>query len=246
MLPAEGEKKYLELIRNKSAEERFKIALELNHLVRKIMEDGIRNQNPCISPQEFKKRVSLKDGKMTPEEVLKEVVKKLDELNIPYALTGSVASSYYGRPRSTHDFDVIIQVSVAPGIVKRFLSSFEKDFYVSEEGVIDALLHRTMFNIIHHETGFKVDLWILKDDEYDRVAFSRRQKVTLLGSEMFILSAEDMILGKLQWYKISESDRQLDDVKFIYEVQKNNLDIDYLKKWSVKLSIHDVLSTIIK
>ncbi len=182
---------------------------------------------------------------MTEEDVLKEVVGNLEKLGVPYALTGGIAVSFYGKPRSTHDFDIIVQISSGHGSVKKLFSAFEKDFYISEEGIIDAVLHKTMFNIIHHETGLKIDLWILKEDDYDKEAFAKRKKIKALGMDLFILSAEDMVLGKLQWYKVSEIDKHFDDVKGIYEIQKDNLDKDYLKKWAIKLSVNDLLSKII-
>lgn len=181
---------------------------------------------------------------MTEEEVLKRILNLFDALNIPYALTGGLAVSFYGHPRSTHDFDLIIQIPGEPNIVKKLLEAFEKDFYISEEGIIGALLHKTMFNIIHHETGLKVDLWILKEDEYGREAFKRRNRVKSLGVDLCILSAEDMVIGKLLWYKVSEIEKHFNDAKGIVEIQKEGLDDQYLTKWSLKLSVNDLLRKI--
>ena len=182
---------------------------------------------------------------MTEEEVLKEVITSLEELSIPYALTGGLAVSFYGYPRSTHDFDLIVQIPHGGQNIKKLLSTFGKDFYISEQGIIDALLHKTMFNLIHHETGLKIDFWILKDDEYDREAFKRRRKWDLLDENISILAPEDMIINKLLWYKVSESDKHLNDVKGIYNVQKEKLDLNYLKKWAQKLSIYEFLSDVV-
>lgn len=181
---------------------------------------------------------------MNEEEVLKEVVAGLDNMRVPYALTGGIAASFYGKPRSTHDFDIIIQVAPEPGSAKKISSVFEKDFYASEEGIIDALLHKTMFNIIHHETGLKIDLWVLKEDEYDRTAFARREKIRALGMDLYILSAEDMILNKLLWHKISDIDKHLSDARSIGEFQKERIDKEYLAKWALKLSIGDLLDRV--
>jgi hypothetical protein len=175
-------------------------------------------------------------------DILKELLARLEKLNIPYALTGGFTASFYGKPRSTHDFDLVIQISSPFIQIKKFLSAFEKDFYISEESVIDSILHKTMFNVIHHETGLKIDFWILKDDNYSREAFSRRKKVNALDINMFILSAEDMIINKLQWYKTSGVDKHLSDAKGIYYLQKENLDAEYLKKWTVMLSIADLFN----
>lgn len=177
---------------------------------------------------------------MTEEDVLLEVLDLLDKLKIPYALTGGLAVSFYGHPRSTHDFDLVIQIPPGPTIIKKLLKAFGSDYYISEEGVIDALLHKTLFNIIHQETGLKIDLWILKGTEYDREAFSRRKINKALGKKIFMLSAEDMILNKLLWYKVSEIDKHLKDAKGIYEIQKEKIDNKYLLRWALKLSVHEL------
>ncbi|MBI5399715.1 hypothetical protein HZB07_03785 [Candidatus Saganbacteria bacterium] len=182
---------------------------------------------------------------MTDEAVLKAIIAKLNKLQIPYALTGGLAVSFYGEPRSTHDFDLVIQIAAGGGIVKKLLANFAQDFYISEEGIIDALLHRTMFNIISHETSLKIDLWIMKEDEYNRTAFARRIKTSVLDLDLFILSAEDLILSKLQWYKASEVEKHLNDVKRIITIQKDKLDFVYLNNWVSKLAVGETLKNLI-
>lgn len=183
---------------------------------------------------------------MTEEDVLIQTIELFDGLKIPYALTGGLAVSFYGHPRSTHDFDLILQFPPDKKTTKQLLTLFDKDFYISEAGIIDAVLHKTMFNIIHHETGLKIDLWIMKDSEYDREAFGRRIRQPALGIDVWILSAEDMIINKLLWYKISDLQKHYNDAKGIYEVQGTKIDRKYLIKWAAQLSIFDILKEIIK
>lgn len=182
---------------------------------------------------------------MTLENLLKEVVSKFDDLNIPYALTGGIGSSFYGQPRTTHDFDLVINLLAGKNQAKKIFNSFIKDYYVSEEAIIGSVLHKTMFNIIHHETGIKIDCWILKEDAYSLESFKRRRKEKFSGKQIFFLPPEDLILNKLLWYKASESGRQLTDVYGIIEVRKDNLDLKYLKKWAIKLKVDDILADII-
>jgi hypothetical protein len=174
---------------------------------------------------------------MTEEKILKKILNTLNKLKIPYALTGGIAASFYGRPRSTHDFDLILQIQNETEAVKNFLKVFEKDFYVSEEALIDAILHKTMFNMIHNETSLKIDMWILKNDEYDQEAFRRRKTVNVLNLSINILTPEDMIINKLLWHKISGNDKHFNDAKNIFMVQKDNLHNTYLLKWIKKLSL---------
>ena len=63
---------------------------------------------------------------MSPEEeALAIVVATLDRLAIPFMLTGSVASSYHGHPRATHDADVVIDPTAEQldGLVESLVAS---------------------------------------------------------------------------------------------------------------------------
>ena len=181
---------------------------------------------------------------MNEDDVLDDVCARLDGLGIPYALTGGLAVSYYGRPRATHDADIVVAIARVPGLPQKLIVKFEPDYYISEEAVIDALLHQTMFNIIHPHTGFKIDFWILKSDSFSQGAFRRRQTVSLGKQRLSILSLEDLILSKLQWYQLSQSDRHLNDIRGILAVQREALNKAYLNEWAKKLSVDEVLSAV--
>ncbi|MBI5701557.1 hypothetical protein HZC34_06955 [Candidatus Saganbacteria bacterium] len=178
------------------------------------------------------------------QELLKEVTSKLDDLEIPYAITGALGSSFYGQPRSTHDFDIVINLIAGKGQVKKIYDNFIKDYYVSEEAIVESLAHKTMFNLINHDTGIKIDCWILKEDAFSRESFKRRRKEEFDGKSFYFLSPEDLVLNKLIWYKASESLKQLSDIRGILEIQKGKLDIDYIKKWAIKLKIFDIFSSL--
>lgn len=179
------------------------------------------------------------------QEFLKEIASKFDELKIPYAITGALGSSFYGQPRTTHDFDIVVNLMAGQGQVKKIYNYFIKDFYVSEEAIVESLVHKTMFNLIHHDTGIKIDCWILKDDSFSLESFKRRKKESFAGKQLYFLAPEDLILNKLLWYKASESTRQLSDIRGILEIQKDKLDTGYLKKWALKLKVYDVFSQLI-
>ncbi|MDI6731115.1 MAG: hypothetical protein QME05_00850 [Candidatus Margulisbacteria bacterium] len=182
---------------------------------------------------------------MTEEDVVIDIISFLDKYSIPYALTGGFAVSFYGKPRSTHDLDIIVQLIAGNRNIKELMTAFIKDYYVSEEGITDAIIHDTMFNIIHQETGFKIDFWILKNEEYAQESFSRRKRFEILGLTPWILSPEDMIINKLQWYKAAESDKHLKDARGIIEIQKDNIDQKYLHKWTNKLGLNSELKQVV-
>src|ERR1700710_821867 len=87
-----------------------------------------------------------------------EVARVLEDLQIPYLVGGSIVSSLYGHPRTTFDADLVADLQ--PQHVQPFSAALSGDFYVEPERVADAIRRRASFNIIHHRTGLKVDIFI--------------------------------------------------------------------------------------
>lgn len=170
---------------------------------------------------------------MKQEEVLKKVASALEFLKIPYMLTGAIAVNYYGRPRLTHNFDIIIELKGTQ--IDEIVSFFEKEFYISSEGIKDALKHKSMFNAIHHSTGLKVDFWLVQDDRYDHLRFKRRTKKKIFDKMVHITTPEDLIIIKLKWFKESGIEKHYADAMGVYQVQRKELDLRYLRNW---LSFH--------
>lgn len=181
-----------------------------------------------------------------PEEylVLKQLTDALDDLKIDYAIGGSVASSLYGKVRFTQDVD--IAVALFSDKTEQLYNTLKENFYISKETMYNAVSNRGSFNIIHLEYAFKFDLFIQKSDDFHRLIFNRRKKVKLDESidHLFdIVSAEDIILLKLQWYQSSGcvSDRQWSDILGVLDIQAQSLDMNYLKKSAEKLGLGDIL-----
>jgi len=176
--------------------------------------------------------------------VLKQLTDTLDALKIDYAIGGSIASSVYGKVRFTQDADI----TVAPFGEKaeRLHATLKEDFYMSKDAMAQALSDRGSFNVIHLTSAFKIDIFVRKDDDFYRQLFLRRRRVKLdesLDHLFDIVSAEDIILLKLQWYKSAGcvSERQWSDVLGVLAVQAHLLDMRYLKDWSEKLGLGEML-----
>ena len=177
---------------------------------------------------------------MSQQELLKHVIKALEKNNIRYMITGSVASSLQGEPRSTHDIDIVIAVK-KPEAEKLADNFPPPDFYLDKQSIIDAIDGQGMFNLIDVRSGDKVDFWMLTEEPFDRSRFSRRISEKITGFEIYVSAPEDTILAKLKWAKLSGgSEKQFTDALRIYEVQYEILNIDYLKMWAEKLDIEDL------
>jgi len=181
-----------------------------------------------------------------PEEflVLKQLIDALDYLSIDYAIGGSIASSLYGKVRFTQDAD--INVALSGDKAQELYNILKENFYISKDAMHEAVSSRGSFNIIQLESAFKIDIFIQKDDDFYRQLFLRRRKVKLEDSIDYlfdIVSAEDIILLKLQWYQSSGcmSERQWTDVLGVLAVQARSLDMKYLRSCSEKLGLKDIL-----
>jgi len=174
---------------------------------------------------------------MSQQKLLKKVIRTLERAGIQYMITGSVASSLQGEPRSTHDIDMVIAIgkSRAHELVKAFPPP---DFYLDEHSILDAINAQSMFNVIDLKSGGKVDFWILSNEAFDRSRFSRKISEEFMGMEMQVSSPEDTILAKLKWAKLSGgSEKHFTDALRVYEVQYGKLDLDYLEHWAEKLDV---------
>jgi hypothetical protein len=174
---------------------------------------------------------------MSQYQLLKRVVEVLDKGGIDYMLTGSVASSMMGEPRSTHDIDLIVALSSSAVAV--LLEAFPPpDFYLSEASIVEALQTQSSFNLLSLSDGEKVDFWILTHDPFDQSRFGRKQIAELTDLRLKVSSAEDIILMKLKWSQLSGgSEKQFIDALRVFELQQPKLDRVYLDRWAKQLSI---------
>lgn len=174
---------------------------------------------------------------MSQQELLKRVIKTLEETKIQYMITGSVASSLQGEPRSTHDIDMV--VAIQRSAVKKLVEAFPPpDFHLDEDSILNAIAAQGMFNLIDVKEGDKVDFWLFTNEPFDQSRFSRKYIEEVMGIKMNISSPEDTILMKLRWAKLSGgSEKQFTDAMRVYEVQSKKLDMAYLEYWVKELDI---------
>jgi len=169
---------------------------------------------------------------------LSKVINALNTEDINYMIVGGFAVSYHNRARTTNDIDIVLQIY--PADVKSILKHFPdwKDF---EDSFKESVKHGILFNITDFETGIRYDFMSYKDSDYNWAAFERRKEVDFLGVKCYICSKEDLIISKLQWYNITPSDKQLEDLKFL--LLDESLNMDYINFWIIKLQLktHGIL-----
>jgi len=167
-------------------------------------------------------------------EVLKDVVGRLERAGIAYMVTGSIAANFYAVPRMTRDIDIVIELEERD--VGRFISLFEKDYYLEPNTVRGAVKDKAMFNLIQNEHVVKVDFVVRKDSEYRKTEFTGRKKITVDDESIYVVAPEDLILSKLLWAKDSGSEVQLLDVRNLLRAVKR-LNRSYLARWVKRLGV---------
>lgn len=173
------------------------------------------------------------------------VVAELERLGVRYYVGGSVASTAYGYMRTTQDVDLV--ADLASEHVAPLVEALRGSYYANAQTISDAVARNACFNLIHLATMFKVDIFVVKDREYDRVALQRIRKRPIdkedPSSHFFFASPEDVVLSKLEWFRLGDeiSQHQWRDVIAVLKIQKNSLDRPYLEKWAAELAIADLL-----
>jgi len=170
------------------------------------------------------------------ETVVARVLAALASSGVPYMLTGSFASAFHGAPRTTHDIDIVIAPNL--GSLNALLAQFPDDsYYASRDAALAAYGSEGLFNVIDFASGWKVDFIIRKSRPFSVTEFERRREVALLGTNLFVASPEDVVIAKLEWAHISESERQIRDVAGILRTQGKALDFQYLERWIGQLGL---------
>lgn len=195
-----------------------------------------RTDRPRTLSADVPARSSTSAVAMSVSEVFHRITSALGEAGIAYMLAGSFASAYYGAPRTTQDIDLVIASSAEQ--LRTFVQLLSKDeYYVDLDTALEARKRESPFNVVDMATGWKIDLIIRKSRPFSEEEFRRRKRVNLQGSPLFVASAEDVVISKLEWAKLAQSQRHIEDVAGILRMRWDSLDRPYLKRWILELKI---------
>ena len=166
------------------------------------------------------------------------------DYKIKYLIGGSVSSSLNGIFRTTNDIDVLVEKPLNE--VPNVITALSTKFLVDEPALIKQHLDNKAYNIFHEQTALKIDIFP-GHTEFHQMQLSRALNVKPPTSrcEFKIASAEDIILAKLQWFQKSPSDRQINDIVGVLNLNKNTVDLSYLRNWASKLDVLDKLEELL-
>jgi hypothetical protein len=179
---------------------------------------------------------------MTSElDVLGLVSDRLSAASVPFMLTGSFALAYYATPRMTRDLDIVVALDERH--LEALVAAFESDFYIDADAARNAVLTERMFNLMHLESGVKVDFIVRKSAEFRQVEFARRKPIEIANVRTWIVSCEDLILSKLVWALQSNSELQRRDIQ---QLLLGSIDLGYIRNWAQQLGVTKLLDELLQ
>jgi hypothetical protein len=159
-------------------------------------------------------------------------IRRLNLTQCPYMITGAAASTIYGEPRLTHDLDLIVDLK--KGNVPGFAQAFPlEEFYCPPEEVIILEIGRPVrghFNLIHHETGFRADVYLAGKDPLHHWGLANRKSVQMEDQPVWVAPVEYVILRKLEYYREGQSEKHLRDIAGMLEVSDAQINTAWLEE----------------
>lgn len=175
---------------------------------------------------------------MSAPEVFRRITGALDQAGVAYMLTGSFASSVYGAPRATQDIDLVIKTSAQK--IRTLVQSLPPaEYYVDVDAALEAHRRESVFNVIDVVSGWKIDFIVCKSRPFSQEEFGRRKIIPVQGLSVFTASAEDVLIAKLEWARLGQSRRQIEDAAGILRARGDLLDHGYLENWIRELRIDE-------
>jgi hypothetical protein len=164
----------------------------------------------------------------------------LDTAGLEYMVGGSVASMVYGEPRLTNDIDIILHLDAkSVSLIARTFPPVA--FYSPPEEVIvieSRRRRRGHFNLIHHETGHKADIYLAGDDPLHAWGFGKRRRISLAQDKvLWVAPPEYVILRKLEYFKEGGSEKHRHDIEGILATSGDSLDMNALTQWVTRLVV---------
>ncbi len=166
---------------------------------------------------------------------VRRIVREFNRGGLEYALTGALAVSYYGRPRTTSDVDVIIRAGPADfGKVTRVL---RKAHIIVRAGDLERSWDsRYRIASFEDSEGLRLDIMMTSEP-------IPRRPVRVLGQQTYLQDPTWLLLSKLRLIKVTlDGDRRSLDRQDILSVLRNaEVDLETLREESRKQMTFDVL-----
>ena len=169
-----------------------------------------------------------------PFELARELHLLFEQLRVKYFVTGGVAASCHGEPRTTLDLDLVVAINREDtDILGASLTEF--GFYVPQTNLENVMAGiEQSLCVTHQAKCIKADITVSSSTPFDQIKMERRE---LIDEAFYVCSAEDTILQKLKWGARSHSEKQWRDVQSILRIQEDSLDFEYISQWAKVIDV---------
>lgn len=166
----------------------------------------------------------------------------LEEAGLKYMVTGSVASMFYGEVRMTNDIDMVL--FLPPGKIRELEKLFPlNDFYCPPEEVIQIECARPAdghFNLIHHATGFKADVYLTGNSSLMIWGLGQAATVEYRDSRIRIAPPEYVVVQKLEYYRAGGSEKHVRDIRAMMQIGWDQVDEGLLEEKVKELGLEKI------
>ena len=176
---------------------------------------------------------------------MREVLDALEETGVNYLIGGAVAVWGWGEARTTRDFDVVVDLPLEQ-MARLSEALKEREMLAPVEVMLDLYLSPAdlPINAVHLPTGYKLVIFLLRPDDALRASALQRRLLVDFGpdvGEAYVHSPEDLILYKLQYYRLSSQPKHIRDIgSIIATVGDDNLEQVYLAQWIERLELAEI------
>lgn len=163
---------------------------------------------------------------------------------IPFLVVGSYSSNVYGIPRSTKDADLVIELGG-----KSLLSlndHFPESLHLDPQLRFESATGTTRNVITVDDSAFSIELFRLSEDAHDQERFRRRVKAHVEGRDVWIPTAEDVVITKLRWAERLGRGKDIDDIRGVLALRQDRLDWKYIYHWTAEHGSRDLLDEIMR
>lgn len=168
---------------------------------------------------------------MSSEDAVAAVVDALEACQIEYMIVGAFSSNAYSVGRSTKDADFVVSLKWPQ--LGELMEHLGPDFRLDPQLQFETLTGSVRNIIRFLPTKFEIELFRLnqKDEHHlERFRRRRRQMLHAIHREVWIPTAEDVVIQKLRWQRRKD----LDDVVHVLAGSGIGMDWDYLNSWTQK------------
>ncbi len=183
------------------------------------------------------------------EEFVRMVIDAVEAAGVEYLIGGAVALNAWGESRTTRDLDVVVNLT-AEGIYPLSQELLKREMNVPFDIIVDLLIMPEgdlPINAIHGSSGYKAELFLLRNnDEYRRTSLQRRRLVSLGASigEVYVHSPEDLIINKVYYFSLSQQTKHVRDIASIIAFCGEELDYAYITQWVTHLGVAEAWAEI--